>query len=453
MPLPRPLYAPDSRYGPGVRVLAIDVGSSSARAQLFGERAEPAGKLAQAKYDGERDPLRLVRVVREVVAEAGRADADAVGMSCFGHSLVGLGADGRPVTEILDWRDLRSAAAAERLLARVDGKEVHRRTGCYLHPSYWPAKLAWLAEEEASVFAAAERFVGVQELLPEHEPAISLSQASATGLLDLGAARWDEELLALLGLDESRLPRIDDESVDGWYPALLDGVCSNLGAGCLGRERAALMIGTSGAFRTLYESEQLEPRPGLFLYRVDERRVLEGGALSDGGNLRSWLEATLKPEPGDLADRPADGHGLTFLALLGGERSPGWSTRARGAIHGLTLATTPLDLRQAAYEGVAFRFAEVADLMPEVVEIVATGGGAADEDWLQILADVLERPLTRSAVLEASLQGAAVAVLERLGETAPPPAPVADVVEPRSERFDAYRAARKRQRRLYDAAT
>ncbi|MDX6479130.1 MAG: gluconokinase, partial [Gaiellaceae bacterium] len=131
---------------------------------------------------------------------------------------------------------------------------------------------------------------------------------------------------------------------------------------------------------------------------------------------------------------------------------PGWSTHARGAIHGLTLASTPLDIRQAAYEGVAYRFAEVARLMPEVQEIVATGGGVADDDWVQILADVLERPLTRSGVPEASLRGAAVAVLERLGE-APASAPLGEVVEPRPERFEAYRAARERQRRIYDAAT
>jgi gluconokinase len=427
------------------RVLAIDVGSSSARAQLFDERAEPVGQLAQAKYAGERDPLRLVELARGVIGEAG--SGEWVGISCFGHSLVGLGSDDRPVTPILDWRDVRSAAAAERLLEQLDGAAVHARTGCHLHPSYWPAKLAWLAEEEPDVFAAAERFVGVQELLPEREPTMSLSQASATGLLDLRGARWDEELLETLGLDEARLPRIGDEPADGWYPALLDGVCSNLGSGCLGRARAALMIGTSGAYRTLYETGDLRPRPGLFLYRVDERRVLEGGALSDGGNLHQWLEGMLRTVQGKAADRPPDGHGLTFLALLGGERSPGWSTRARGAIHGLTLATTPLDIRQAAYEGVAYRFAEVAELMPQVEEIVATGGGVADDDWVQILADVLERPLTRSAVPEASLRGAAVAVLERMGKV-PAPARLGDVVRPRLERGAVYRSARARQRAL-----
>jgi gluconokinase len=77
--------------------------------------------------------------------------------------------------------------------------------------------------------------------------AASTSMASATGLFDLHARAWDQELLATLGVDPELLPEISDDAVDGWYPALLDGACSNLGAGCVGRERAALMVGTSGA--------------------------------------------------------------------------------------------------------------------------------------------------------------------------------------------------------------
>jgi gluconokinase len=213
------------------------------------------------------------------------------------------------------------------------------------------------------------------------------------------------------------------------------------------------MVGTSGAFRTVYETAQPHARAGLFIHWLDERRVVEGGSLSDGGSLARWIEATLADAGGSLAGRDPDSHGLTFLALLGGERSIGWHQHARGAIDGLTFQTTPLDLRQAALEGVAFRFAEVADLMPEVGEVVATGGALhKDADWLQIMADVLARPLTVSGVGEASLRGAAVVALEHLGET-PPPAPLGRVIEPRLERSDAYRAARDRQRRLYEAAT
>ena len=126
---------------------------------------------------------------------------------------------------------------------------------------------------------------------------------------------------------------------------------------------------------------------------------------------------------------------------------------AKGAVHGLTFETTPLDLKQAALEGVAFRLAEIAELMPEVEEIVATGGALLhDDDWLQIVADALGRPLTVSGVKEASLRGAAVIALERLG-LAVADARLGRVVEPRPEHAAAYAAARERQRELYRAAT
>ena len=136
-----------------------------------------------------------------------------------------------------------------------------------------------------------------------------------------------------------------------------------------------------------------------------------------------------------------------------GERSPGWNAGARGAIAGLAFTTTPEDIVQAALEGVAFRFAEIADLMPEVEEIVLTGHALyVDPDWRQILADVLGRPLEVSGVDEASLRGAAAVVRARLGEPVPEP-PIAGTVEPRQERHEAYRVARQRQRDLYEGVT
>jgi gluconokinase len=433
-------------------VLGIDVGTSSARAQIFDADARER-QPERRNYPDESDPGRIVALVREAVDSAtAHEEFDAVGGSCFGHSLLALDEQGRPLTEILGWRDTRSADAAEWLSRRVDAEAVHARTGCQIHTSYWPAKLAWLAAQNVP----ASRFVGFSEHLYAQllgrEVAISTSLASATGLLDLHARAWDQELLEVLGVDAERLPEISDEAVDGWYPALLDGACSNLGAGCVTRDRAALMVGTSGAFRTVYESAQPQARPGLFIHWVDDRRVVEGGSLSDGGALVHWLDETLKGADGSLAGRDPDSHGLTFLALLGGERSPGWHQHAKGAVEGLTFETTALDIRQAALEGVAFTFAAVADLMPEVEQIVATGGSLLkDDDWLQIMADALARPVTASDVKEASLRGAAVVALERLGES-PPPGELGRVLEPRPDRADAYRAARERHKQLYEAA-
>lgn len=421
-------------------VLALDIGSSSVRAQRFDERGEADGDLRQEKYESG-DPAEVAAAVRRVL---GDEEPDAT--SCFAHSLVAVDANWNALTPILGWRDTRSTGEAGRLARKLDPEAVHARTGAFLHPSFWPAKLAWLAETEPETFRRTACFVSFADYL-RGEAETGLGMASTSGLLDLATQEWDAELLDILGVDEERLPRITD------VPLWPDAACSNAGAGCVTRERAALMVGTSGAFRVLYESERPQPQPGLFLYLADARRVVEGGALSDGGNLYQWLERTLGDASGSLAERDPSDHGLTFLPFLGGERSTGWNPHARGTIHGLTLETKPLDVRQAAYEGVAFRFAAIADLLPDLREVVATGAGLLhDRDWIQIMADALARSIHVSGVPEASLRGAAVLELERLGHEVAE-APIAEVVEPRPDRAEAYRKAREQQQKLYEALT
>ena len=451
------------------RVLALDLGTSSARARLYDERGRHAdGVEAQERYSGTRghsgrlgefDADELVAVVREAVDEARReaGSVDAVAVSSFWHSLVAVDGAGRPLAPVSTWRDTRATVDAEELAARHDGADVHRRTGCPLHPSFWPARLARLRREEPEVFAAAARFLSFPDyvlLRLAGEARTSVSMVSATGLWRVEGG-WDEELLEELGVEPARLPEVSAEPVGAdvpWFPAWGDGACANVGASCVTRDRAALTIGTSAAYRVVYDAESAEPGAGLFLFRVDERRVVEGGSLSDGGNLWDWLERTLTDaDSTGLADEPADGHGLTFLSLLGGERSPGWDARVRGAVAGLSYHTGPRELVHAALEGVAFRIAEVAELMPGVQEVVATGAALMkNPDWVAIVADVLGRPLQVSGVAEASARGAAVLALERLGET-PEAAPIEREVAPREDRHAIYRSAQERQRALYDA--
>lgn len=451
-------------------VLALDVGTSSVRARVYDERGEHVRHVeAQTKYElthghegrAEFDPDELVEAARAACTEARReagARVDAVAASCFWHSLLAIDASGRALSPLQTWRDTRSADAADELGRRLDARAVHARTGCPLHPSFWPAKLVWLREQVPDLYRSAHRFVGFGEYLYGRlvgDLRVSLSTASGTGLLDVGARRWDAELLDAVGIEPERLPEISDEPAGGdepWFPALGDGACSNVGAGCTTRNRAALMIGSSGAYRVVFEAERAEARQGLFLYRLDDRRFVEGGSFSDGGNLYAWLERTLKVGE-QAAFGPPDGHGLTFLPLLGGERSPGWNGRARGAIAGLSFDTTAEELLQAALEGVALRFAEVAELVGPVDEVVATGSALLrNPAWTQIVADALGRPLTVSPVEEASARGAAVVALERLGTTPSDPPP-GDVVEPRPDAVEAYRAARARQRELYERVT
>jgi gluconokinase len=366
-----------------------------------------------------------------------------VAISCFWHSLVAVDERDRPLTPVLTWRDVAGGEPPA-----VDPVDYHRRTGCFLHPAYWPAKILRLRAE--GLRPARYLSFGDYLLLKlAGEVRCTVSTASGTGLFDPNRLAWDGEMLAALDLDPGQLPPLGEDPVAGVFPALGDGACSNVGAGCTTRSRAAVMVGTSGALRVVYEAPSAEARPGLFLYRVDERRFCEGGALSDGGNLHAWLLRTLRDlDEGGLADREPAAHGLTFLPFLGGERSLGWNPNRRGLVAGLSFATTPADIAQAALEGVAYRFAALLDAVGDVDSVVVTGGALlANSDWTQVLADVLGRPLELSSVAEASARGAAVAAFERLGVTVPRPAP-GGTVEPRADRHAIHRAAIEEQEKV-----
>jgi gluconokinase len=393
------------------------------RAIAYDELGDAEPGDAHLPYD-DFEPDHLVAACRAVLAQVG--EGDALALSCFWHSLVVLDERDRPTTPVLTWRDVTDEPPP------LDPVDYHRRTGCFLHPSYWPAKLTRLR---------GARYVSFGDYLflkLTGELRTSVSSASGTGLFDPNRLAWDEETLAAVGVEPGQLPPVSDEPAAGVWPALGDGACSNVGAGCVMRDRAAVMVGTSAAARVLYEAPRGEPRDGLFLYRLDDRRFCEGGALSDGGNLHAWLLRTLRDvDTSTLAERPAAAHGLTFLPFLGGERALGWNAKRRGAIEGLSFETTPDDIAQAALEAVCYRLAAVLGALGGIESVVATGAALiANRGWLQVLADVLGRPVELSGVAEGSARGA---VLTRLGLD--PPAPIAEVVEPRLERHEIHRVA------------
>jgi gluconokinase len=384
------------------------------------------------------DADRLVAACRAVLGQVG--DGDALAVSCFWHSLVAVDERDRPLTPVLTWRDVASDPPP------LDPDDYHRRTGCFLHPAYWPAKLVRLAADGVE----AARYLSFADYLLLHlagEVQTSVSTASGTGLFDPNLLDWDAETLAALELDASRLAPVSDEPVAGVWPALGDGACSNVGTGCVTPERAAVMVGTSAAVRVVHPERTVGPRPGLFLYRVDDGRFCEGGALSDGGNLHAWLVRTVaEVDTAGLELRPAAAHGLRFHPYLGGERSLGWNPHRRGAIEGLTFATTALDIAQAALEAVCYSLADVLDAIGGVASVVATGGALlANPGWLQVLADVLGRPVEVSGTAEGSARGAAVVALERLGLQVPE-APIARVVEPRLDRYEIHLRVRQDER-------
>ncbi len=412
------------------------------RAVAYDADGTPEQGAAHLTYD-DLDADRLVDACRAVLAQVG--DGDVLAISCFWHSLVAVDEQDRPLTPVLTWRDL---AGGESLA--LDERTYHERTGCFLHPAYWPAKIRRLEAEGLH----PARYLSFGDLLLGRltgEVCTSVSTASGTGLFDPSRCAWDGETLDALGLTPERLAPLSDEPVAGVFPALGDGACSNVGAGCATRGRAALMVGTSAAVRVVYDAGAVTPRAGLFLYRLDGGRVCEGGALSDGGNLHAWLLTTLRDaDTAEIAERPPAAHGLVFLPFLGGERSLGWDASRRGLISGLSFAKTTLYLAQAALEGVCYRLAAVVEAIGGVESVVVTGGALlANPAWVQVLADVLGRPLEVSAVAEASARGAALVALERLGAPAPA-APIDHVVEPRADRHEIHLLAAEEQRMMIE---
>jgi gluconokinase len=245
-----------------------------------------------------------------------------------------------------------------------------------------------------------------------------------------------------------------------WLAAVGDGAAANIGSDCAAPDRVALTVGTTSAMR-MVSKEAVDWVPdGLWCYRVDRPRALVGGALTEGGNLFAWARRTLNlPRKLETIERrmrkmEPDGHGLTFLPLLGGERAPGWRGDLRATLHGITLATEPEEILRAGLEGVALRigqvYARLHPLLAPGATVIASGGALLHSPaWLQIMADVLGCPVQPSPVDEASARGAALLALATLG-VEPPALPFQQgAYQPNRHAHARYRTAGKRQAALY----
>ncbi|MFQ3537087.1 MAG: FGGY-family carbohydrate kinase [Aggregatilineales bacterium] len=477
-------------------ILAIDVGSSSARLIVY--RCAEGTLTALFTLSTPLAFYTDSNGASEIGAEALRAaierllDAacerpnlppiDALCMATFVGNLLGLDADGQPLTPIYTYADTRCAPQAAALrseLGEAGLRESHRRVGCMLHTAYHPPKLLWLAEQgiRAPHWTDFATYL-YRTWFGRADVPCSYSVASWSGLFDGVALTWDALWLDRLGLRHEQLPPLADYSAAQrgltdeyrarWQPlqdvpfflAVGDGAAANVGSGAAANGETALTIGTTAALRTIStEHEPMLPF-GAWRYRVDAERHLIGGATSEGGNIFQWVRQHFRLPEGELLERAllertADSHGLTFLPMLAGERAPNWNPSAQGTLHGVRLSTTGLDVLQAALEGVALRLAAVARLLKLPEAPLWAGGGAlrSSRAWAQIVADALNASLRLVAEDEPTARGAALMALAALGEAASSDLPpeVEAIISPRPEGVSALRAAFARGEALYRA--
>jgi gluconokinase len=460
------------------RVLALDLGTSSVRALVFDERGEALPEVLARRPThleitdegkAELDPDEVVGAVGECLDElAGRGELETVehvATSCAWHSVIALDRDGRRLTGALTWADTRAAPLVAELRARADADRLQAVTGTRPHTLYWTVKLPWLA---GTLSPTPARYLGLAEYVTGAllgDPSASPSMASGTGLLDLAAAAWDKDALELAGITADALPALAPGGWTGrlgpegarrwpalaeaaWHPATGDGAASNVGAGCVGPDRVAVNIGTSAAIRAVQQAGEAGPlHRELWRYLVDDRRVVSGAAFSGAGNLYAWLrQVTALPAEGsvegELAGVPPGSRGVVVMPYHAGSRPPLDLAAGSGAVAGLSLATTAVEILAATLEAVCYRLAAGYEALAETLgrepEVVASGGAVvASPWWQQTLADVLGRPVRVVDEPEASARGAA---LLALGQTTEPA--TVQVVEPRPDAVAAQREAR-----------
>ena len=458
-------------------ILVLDLGSSSVRALLFDEDANLQAQSTRrrpftttppgaATFDAAEIQARVESCIDEILQNPQAKEIRAFGMDTFVGNLLGVDMQGKAVTPVYAYADTRSAEDVATLAKQIDLEAAHQRTGCVHHTAYHPGRLHWLRRTDPGLFARVAQWIDLGTYLYRQwfgDAPCSFSVASWSGLLNREKLDWDDQWLEVLKLSKSTLPLLADYSAgcSGLLPdyakrwsalcdvpfflAVGDGAAANVGSGCVEPTQIALSVGTTAALRTV-STEKLPPVPhGLWSYRIKADLHLIGGATSEGGNIFEWAKETLvlpADAEAQLAQRAPDEHGLTFLPLLAGERSPGWAVNASGTIDGLRMSTMPLDILQAALEGVALRLAIIAEQLGGDGAVVASGG-ALDRSpaWRQMIANALNRPIQFAGDSEITARGAAILALSTVSKhpLSGYPPKITDTHQPQSAAVDKLR--------------
>jgi xylulokinase len=371
----------------------------------------------------------------------------------------------------------------EALSLRRDLPDIGQLTGVLPMPSFTATKLLWLRRTRPEEFARIRRILWPKDfarLWLTGEVATDVSEAAGSQLLDQRRRRWSEPVLGHLGVEPGWLPRLlegtecsgtlrSSVAAELGLPAGIpvaagggDSATGAVGLGCIGEGKAFISLGTGSVFVAAQDAYRPLPERLLhtFAHCVPERWY-RMAAMLNGASCLAWV-ARLCNEPDlqallERVELRGGGPGqVLFQPYLRGERTPYNDVSARGAFVGLDADCDTVDLARAVLEGVAYSLRLGQDLVTEgeapLSFVGLVGGGARSALWAQLIATVLERPL--SIIRDADCVPALGAA--RLAMTASGAAAMAEVAshpfvvrtidpDPRmaplyAERFQAFRA-------------
>jgi glycerol kinase len=439
-------------------VLAIDQGTTSSRAIVFGADTGLRGVGQQEVRQHyprsgwvEHDPEDLwattVATMKTALAKAeiGPENLAAIGITNQRETtVVWEKTSGKPIHKAIVWQDRRTAEACQKLKAEGHEPLVAARTGLLLDPYFSGTKLAWILDAVDGARARAERgellFGTVDSFLlwrltGGRVHATDATNASRTLLYDIHKGDWDGDLLRLLRVPRGMLPEVRDSAGD--YGEMEAGILGRTIAirGMAGDQQAAVVgqacfapgmmkstYGT-GCFALLNTGDKPVTSNNRLLttvaYQLNGKRAyaLEGAIFVAGAAVQ-WLRDGLgiienAAETGRLAASADPQQDVYLVPAFVGLGAPYWRADVRGALFGLTRSTGPKELARAALESVCYQTRDLLEAMQrdwgsKGDTVLRVDGGMVASDWtMQALADILDAPVDRPAVLETTALGAA----------------------------------------------
>jgi xylulokinase len=397
----------------------------------------------------EQDPADWWRAVcsctRELLERA-RVDASEVAGLCFAGQMLALAPlarDATPTRPAISWMDGRAEEQARRIARRFGGEALVRAVaGAAPTGKDVVAKIAWIRDEEPDVMRATAAFCDATGYLVARATGLLLADhtaAAGTGMTSRRTRDWSRALAAIGGLPLDKMPPVR-RCVDVAGPLTADAArdlglapgtpvavgmadipAAAVGSGALEHGDAHVYLGTSAWLGVAVARPKHVPRAGIVsVASADPDMFLLIGESETAGACADWIARTLglsAAEPAsldDLASRSEPGaRGALFAPWMFGERSPVPDSSVRAAFVNLSLEHRREDLARAVLEGVAYNLAWILDAAGVAgvacPSLRAIGGGARSDLWLQTLADVAGRPVSRvSHPQDAGAIGAAL---------------------------------------------
>ena len=431
-------------------VLGVDVGSQSIKAVLVDESGDVVSSGSAPltmvhEHDGwaDQDPATYGTALRDAVRTATEGiEAErivAMGLGSQVDGVVACDADGTPLRSAIIWLDKRATEQCDRLVSAVGSERLGELTGLVADASHSAPKMMWIRENEPDVWQRAAMLAPVGSYVLHHltgSHAQDAANASSTMVYDVTKGDFDTELCEAAGLDPAMLPPVrpstevvgtllPDVAAELGLPATCkvvvgtgDEHAASVGAGAIEPGVIVDVTGTAEPVTTVGDEPVRDPLgvvethghavPGTWL-------IENPGFVSGGSTL--WLANGLLGVPqADIFSRareaPPASDGVLFLPALSGSTAPRWNDAMRGAFLGLGMNHTSAHVARAVLEGCAYALRDIVDRLDALGlghgEVRIVGGGARDDLWASIKADVLGRPVRRVLSEEATAVGAAM---------------------------------------------